>query len=55
MTTEQFINEFYRILHKFSFHCDAYEVLEIRHAREFGYRKYKNYDSFKSVKSRKIK
>lgn len=52
-TAEEFINDFYRILHEYSHHCDAYEVLEIRHVRKYGQRKFKNYDSFKTVKCRK--
>lgn len=52
---EDFINEFYRILNQFVTHRDAYECLEIRHEKRYGFRKYKSYDSFKVMKSRKLK
>lgn len=52
---EDFINEFYRTVSQFATHKDAYEVLEIRHEKQYGSRKYKNYETFKTIKSRKLK
>lgn len=52
---EDFINEFYRIVGQFATHKDAYEYLELQHEKHYGLRKYKNYETFKTIKSRKLK
>jgi len=52
-TAKGFTAEFYRMIQDYSTYEQAYEAVERKYKRAFGKRKYKNYNSFRTVRDRK--
>jgi hypothetical protein len=52
---EGFINVWHKQISKYTTYEDAYEATEVIHVRYFGKRRYKSYDSFKNIISRRNK
>ena len=50
-----FVERFHDVLQNCETHEHAYEMVEKQHAENFGSRKYKDYESFKSAKSHFLK
>jgi hypothetical protein len=48
-----FIDEFYRMTQEYPTYELAYEAVERKYIRAFGKRKYKNYNSFRTIRDRK--
>lgn len=51
---DEFVKEFYRYLSDYDTHEKAYEANERRHKRLFGCRRFKNFQSFRQMKNRKL-
>lgn len=55
LKTSGFIREFFKQLPLHKTYNDAYEAVEKKYRKYFGQRKYKDYNSFQTVKKRLIK
>lgn len=52
ITPMGFIQEFFNNLPVSKTYKEAYELAELKHVRKYGFRKYKNYNSFQTNKKR---
>jgi len=52
---KEFLQQFWRMLAYYDTHEEAYEAVERQYENQHGKRKYKNYNSFRTVRDKKMK